>query len=234
MPRVFGWVLGISALVFTPMASASLCQAPFMHDGGMVKLGGAGLMQLDAELHFSNVHHQGAQCSAQVKGQAMVSLAGFPASRSDVEYWFTVRDGTLQVYQEVNGQKVPVEGGFDLDLLGIFGYQQGVNQVGQQYPSQAFQVKAGKALQPFTVRTTTRTVEAKAPLQTVQGKQQCWPIRYDRHIGASQVSVKGLKIGTPEISGEVTDWYCPDSRLVMRQDSTQNGVPSYIEVQAVK
>src|SRR3546814_19918108 len=53
-----GMMVLLMGLVAGP-ASAGLCQAPFMHDGGQVQLTGSGGLQLGADLAFSEVSQQG-------------------------------------------------------------------------------------------------------------------------------------------------------------------------------
>src|SRR5690606_38597978 len=91
------WYAGVAALLMgltAGPASAGLCQAPFMHDGGQVQLSGSGGLQLGVDLAFSEVSKQGDDhCDARVQGTATYGLAGLPPGESTLDYWMTVRTG---------------------------------------------------------------------------------------------------------------------------------------------
>jgi hypothetical protein len=55
-------------------------------------------------------------------------------------------------------------------------------------------------------------------------------VRYTRVSEATQASINGLVLPIPGMTATVTDWFCPDVSMVMRQDSVQSGVASKVEV----
>ena len=214
-------------------AFAGMCQTPFMHDGGHVTLAGQGTFNLGADLTFSEVSKQGDNsCKARVQGKATYGLAGLPGGSSRVDYWMTVRNGEASFEkQDESGRRVPVQGKFDLRMLGLFSYAQPITHAGQTFPGQHFQIQVdNKGSKPVRINTTERTVGEKQTLQTAAGAQSCWPVRYTRTSEATQAYFSGLVLPIPAMTAQVTDWYCPDVSMVMKQESVQSGVSSYVEV----
>lgn len=125
-------MLGLSS------AQAGLCDVPFMRDGGQIQLTGSGFLALGADLAFSDVKKQGGdQCQARVQGKASVALAGLPASKPNIDYVMTVRDGRTRFQRDDGrGGLEAVQGSFDLRLLGLFSYEHGGLQEGQTFPRQ--------------------------------------------------------------------------------------------------
>lgn len=229
---------GLAALVlaFSPLsASAALCEAPFMHDGGQVVLSGSGGMQLGADLAFSEVSKQGdGACKARVQGIATYGLAGLPPGKSTLDYWMAIENGKATFERlDAQGKREPVNGKFDLRMLGLFAYGAPISKAGQTFPAMRFQINIDqKAVQtkPIVVNTGVKTVGQRQTIQTASGSQSCWPIRYTRVTDPTQASFSGLVIPVPGMTSAVTDWFCPDLHMVMKQESQQSGVASVVEV----
>lgn len=224
---IFGFIGG-------PVHAAGMCQTPFMHDGGHVQLSGTGGMQLGADLAFSDVQkHDGDHCTARVQGKATYGLAGLPPGQSSLDYWMTVNNGNVTFERSENGRRVPVSGKFDLRMLGLFAYGEPITRQGQTFPELRFQINLDKKsveAAPIVIHTGTRTVGAKQTLQTAVGEQSCWPVVYSRRSEATQASFSGIVLPIPEMTSTVTDWFCPDVNMVMKQESVQAGVTSVVEV----
>lgn len=232
------WYSAFAAILFglaAGPASAGLCQAPFMHNGGQAQLTGSGGMQLGADLAFSEVTKQGDDhCDARVQGTATYGLAGLPPGKSTLDYWMAVRNGqaTFERRNE-QGKREAAEGRFDLRMLGLFAYGEPIAQAGQTFPELRFQINLDKKAvqtQPIVVHTGLKTVGERQTIQTAAGEQSCWPIRYTRRIEPTQASFNGLVLPIPGMTSSVTDWFCPDLNMVMRQESDQSGVASLVEV----
>lgn len=229
----------IPLLLLSHLARAGLCDVPFMHDGGAVQLSGNGLLALGADLRFSDVkRHGGDQCSARVQGTAQIALAGLPASRPRIDYWMTVRDGRAR-FERDNGQggRESVQGSFDLRLLGLFAYESAIQKEGQYFSSQRFEVHVDQKAQqadPLRISTSQKTVGAKQSIATALGQKNCWPIRYTREIEPTQASFNGIRLPIPGMKSDITDWFCPDANMVMKQESRQNGATSVVEVTHIK
>ncbi len=216
-------------------AYAGICEAPFMHDGGQTQLSGSGGMQLGADLTFSNVTKQGSDaCEARVQGTATYGLAGLPPGKSSLDYWMAVKNGKASFERrDEQGRREPVEGKFDLRMLGLFAYGDPVTRSGQTFPAMRFQINLDKKAvqtQPIVVNTGLKTVGERENIQTASGTQSCWPIRYTRVTDPTQASFNGLVLPIPGMTSEVTDWFCPDLHMVMKQESQQGGMASVVEV----
>ncbi|WP_414650877.1 hypothetical protein [Eoetvoesiella sp.] len=227
------------SMVLAAPATAGICSAPFMHDGGQAQLSGSGALAMAANLAFSNVSKQGADnCEARVVGDTSIGLMGMPPSTSKLDYWLTVRNGKASFERrEADGSRSPVNGKFDLRMLGLFAYGTPVSRQGQTFPALKFQINVDrKAVQadPIVVRTGEKTVGARKTIQTASGSQACWPISYTRVIEATRASFNGLVLPIPAMTSAVTDWFCPALNMVMKQESVQNGVSSTVEVTRIQ
>jgi hypothetical protein len=235
------WALAVLAAgSASGTAHAGLCEAPFMHDGGQAQLVGSGGLRLGADLAFSQVTKRGNDvCEARVRGTATYGLMGLPPGKSTLDYWMAIKDGkaTFERHND-QGQREPVNGKFDLRMLGLFAYGTPVTQAGQTFPAQRFQINVDKkAVQaaPVVVNTGVKTVGERQTIQTAAaGEQSCWPIRYTRVIDPTQASFNGLVLPIPGMTSSVTDWFCPDLHMVMKQESDQSGVVSTVEVTRVE
>ncbi|OWT61849.1 hypothetical protein [Candidimonas nitroreducens] len=221
-----GWI-GLAA-----SARADVCAAPFMHDGGHVRLVGSGAMQLGADVHFSEVRKAAAgACQARVQGSASFSLAGLPPGKSKIDYWMSVRKGYAHFERrDDSGQRVPMNGGFDLRMLGLFAYGQPITHAGQTFPALKFRVHIDRQAQPLSVSTGVKTVGQRERIQTARGPQSCWPVRYQRVTDPTQASFNGLVLPIPGMRAAVTDWFCPALHMVMKQESSQQGLNSELKV----
>lgn len=235
-------LLALPFLVFglhAEPAVAALCDAPFMHDHGTLKLDGAGALRLGANLSFSEVKKSAnGDCQARVTGTATFGLAGLPPGQSELDYWMTLRNGNASFERQTDqGAREPVEGKFDLRMLGLFSYGEPITRAGQSFPARSFQINVdhkGVNAKPVVVHTGPKTVGEQAEIDTAAGRQSCWPINYSRVIESTQASISGLVLPIPEIRSTVTDWFCPKLNMVMRQESLQQGISSTVEVTELK
>jgi len=232
------FLLAASA-AFGTAAQAGLCDAAFMHDGGQTQLTGSGALAMSANLAFSQVRkNAGDSCEARVTGDTSVGLLGLPASQTKLDYWMTVRNGKATFERrEANGTRTPVNGKFDLRMLGLFSYGDPIKREGQTFPALRFQINLDRqAVQadPLVVQTGSKTVGQRQSIQTAAGAQSCWPIRYTRSIDPTRASINGLTLPIPGMTSSVTDWFCPAQNMVMKQESVQNGMTSVVEVTKIK
>lgn len=230
------YVIGAVFWAILPMsASAGLCEAPFMHEGGYTQLRGSGALRLGADLNFTEVSKQSSeQCEARVTGTATYGLAGLPEGSSSLDYYMSVTGGEARFErQEPDGTRRPVEGKFDLRMLGLFTYGEPIAGAGQTFPELHFQInvdrKAADA-QPVGVHTGTKRVGDAQSISTAAGQQRCWPVHYTRTIDPTQASFSGIVLPIPGMVSEVTDWFCPELNMVMKQESQQGGITSVVEV----
>ncbi|HEY9572286.1 MAG TPA: hypothetical protein VIR76_04115 [Pusillimonas sp.] len=206
-----------------------------MHDGGKAQLSGSGGMQLGADLAFTEVRKRGDNdCEARVQGTASFGLAGLPPGKSSLDYWMSIKSGKATFERrDAQGKREPVNGKFDLRMLGLFAYGEPITRAGQTFPALRFQINLDKKAvqtQPIVVHTGQKTVGERQRMQTASGEQSCWPVRYTRRTEPTQASFNGLVLPIPGMTSSVTDWFCPDLHMVMKQESQQSGVASLVEV----
>ena len=216
-------------------ANAALCEAPFMHESGYTRLQGSGALRLGADLTFTQVIKQsGEQCEARVTGKATYGLAGLPEGSSSLDYYMTVTDGEVRFERrESDGTRRPVQGKFDLRMLGLFTYGEPITGAGQTFPEMSFQVNVDRKAvdtKPIGVHTGTKRVGDAQVISTAAGEQRCWPVQYTRTIDPTQASFSGIVLPVPGMVAQVTDWFCPGVNMVMKQESQQRGMTSVVEV----
>jgi hypothetical protein len=223
-------------------ARAGICDAAFMHEGGYAKYDSAGNMGMNAELNISNVSRQGpGECRARVRGQADFIFMGVPTGRAKFDHLMTVSKGqaTFTRYNRTSGGPDDDEH-FDLNMMGLFSYDR-IQGPGQRLPGGVYRIGPPEGA-PATgklatnVRVGEKRVGDSMALDTAQGKQTCWPIRYTRDSDASNVMVKalGVMLPIPAVQTSITDWYCPKINMVIKQDISQGTAQSTVKLSQVK
>lgn len=224
-------------LVAAGSAHADVCSAKFFHDGGEIELGGSGMLSLNAKLAFSKVKKNAAEtCQAHVRGFAKYALLGMINGSNDLDHLMLVNAGKSSLSKAGSG-KSPEPAHFDMRLFSIFGYGAPISAAGQRFPALSFNLVLGDPGQPttpLTVRMGEKTVGTQQSIQTALGKQLCWPVRYARNTDATVANIRGMVVPVPAIQSKVTDWFCPQANLVMKQEIDQSGQKSVIEVKSVK
>lgn len=79
-----------------------------------------------------------------------------------------------------------------------------------------------------TLETTERTVGPQETLDTVAGKLDCWPVRYDMKENSGDMTIQGHTTKGAETVTHVVDHFCPSVNLVMRKDLTTDDSESPI------
>ncbi len=218
-------------------ARADVCNARFFHNGGSIAIAGSGVMTVSAQLAFSKVTKTSPEvCQAQVNGNASYALMGFLGGSTDVDHLMRV-NGLKTSLTKPGTAPNPDAATLDLRMFSLFGYGVPIKSVGQRLPAQSFRILLGpsdKPATPMVVRTGEKTVGPRESIQTALGKQNCWPVRYDRNTDPTMANVRGVTLPVPAIQSRVTDWFCPTVNLVMKQEIEQSGQRAVIEVTAVK
>ena len=219
------------------LAHAEVCDAKFFHNGGVIEIGGSGLFTVSAKLSFSQVKKTSATvCQAQVKGFAKYALMGLLSDSSEIDHLLVV-NGIKSSVSSARPSASVDRANFDAQLLGLFGFGAPVRTVGQKFAAQSYTLAVGdpkRGTTPLTVRMGEKTVGAQESIQTAVGKQSCWPVRYARSTDATTAQVQGIALPIPSIQSQVTDWFCPTTNLVMRQDIEHSGQRSVIEVKVLR
>ena len=87
---------------------------------------------------------------------------------------------------------------------------------------------------PIGIQMGEKIVGTQQTIQTAAGKLSCWPVRYSRHTEATTAFVQGMQLPIPSIPSQVTDWFCPATNLVMKQEIEHSGQRSVIEVKVLR
>ena len=220
------------------LAQADVCGARFFHDGGAIEVAGTGVVTVSAHLSFSKVRKTSHEvCQAQVNGQATYGLMGLFSGVTDVDHLMRV-NGAKTTFSGSGTAGAQEPATIDLKMLSLFGYGAAIRTPGQRLPAQSFRVSMGDPARgpvtPLMVRTGEKTVGKRETIDTALGRLSCWPVRYDRSTDPTMANVRNIQLMIPAIQSQVTDWYCPASDLVMRQEIDQSGQRSVIEVKSVK
>ena len=231
-------LLGIVFLMCGASVRASICDATFFHNGGLIEITGKGIVQVSARMTFSQVKKTGKQsCQAQVKGNASYALFGLLTGAADLDHVLTAN--ALQTKLIKNGPSHTAEAeAFDMQMVSIFGYGTEIKMAGQRLPPQNFRLAIGDPRKgpttALTVRVGEKVVGTRQSIDTALGPQLCWPLRYPRGTEQTMANMRGVMIAIPAVQSHVTDWYCPAVSLVMKQEIEQAGQRAVIEVKTVR
>jgi len=241
LPAAAAALLAACALgAAAPAGAAGVCDVRFLRDGGEVRLTGTGAIKLDADLSFSDVRKSGPDtCRAHVRGNATYQLLGLPGGDSDFDHDMSVVDGKSTFARR--GRQAEAGKSFDLRLLGLFGYPGRRLQEGARLPGETFQLSLGERgrrgsldMPAAVVRIGEKTVGKRQAMDTALGRQQCWPVSYQRNTDPTMATFGSVTLPIPGMRSDVTDWFCPDAGLVMKQEIVQAGQQAVIEVTSVK
>ena len=244
-------LLALAAMPFS--ARAGICEAPWMHDGGEVHFAMAGAAGIHASLRLDRVKQQTAgRCEANVTTDASAAAIGVP-NQTRSSYRIVVKDDRAGVALDGKAKLAGSAGAATANgTLGVKGleslaYAGVVAHDGQRLPGENYaldmQMQTGTRGMPSgmtmnvpsaKVTSTEKTVGKLTPLDTRLGRLSCWPVRYERTTHMGTITMGGRTIAPPAIAAQVTDWYCPDYALVMKQETVQNGHTAVVEVVSVK
>lgn len=231
-------LLGIVFLMCGASVRASICDATFFHNGGLIEIAGKGIVQVSARMTFSEVKKTGKQsCQAQVKGNASYALFGMLTGAADLDHVLTANALQAKLIKNGPGHTAEAEA-FDMQMVSIFGYGTEIKMAGQRLPPQNFRLAIGDPRKgpttALTVRVGEKIVGTRQSIDTALGPQLCWPVRYPRGTEQTMANMRGVMIAIPAVQSHVTDWYCPAVSLVMKQEIEQAGQRAVIEVKTVR
>jgi hypothetical protein len=247
-----GVSLALAALLMPAAARAGVCDAPWMHDGGEIRMTMQGGAPGTATMSVSGVRKTGkSQCNANISVVSNVAMAG-SANETRLDYAMSVIEDRLTISRGAPGKVEGKSGAntasgmFESSAVGTLAYAGVVESEGQKLRGEsqtvrmdlqmtAAGVNAGQAKIPSArVTTGDKVVGKRATVATRLGQKSCWPVRYERSTAMAPVTVAGRTVSVPPATANVTDWYCPDVGLVMKQEVVQNGQTGTVEVVSVK
>ncbi|EON21801.1 hypothetical protein ASL20_06885 [Cupriavidus necator] len=248
-----GASVAFAALLLPAAAAAGVCDAPWMHDGGEIRMTMQGGAPGTATMSVSGVRKSGkGQCNANISVVSNVAAAG-SGNETRLDYTMAVIEDRLTISRggapgKVEGKSAAgtASGMLDSSAVGTLAYGGVIEAEGQRLPGESQTVRmdlqmtaagqsAGQARIPSAkVTIGGKVVGKRATIPTRLGQKSCWPVRYERSTTMAPVTVAGHTVSVPPASASVTDWYCPDMGLVMKQEVVQNGQTGTIEVVSVK
>jgi len=231
------WMLSV-LLVACTSAQAHICEARFFHNGGVIEIGSSGMLNVSAKLTFSQVKKTSATvCQAQVNGFAKYALMSFLSGSNDIDHTLSISGNQTRVVNARPG-KAADTATFDVQLVVLFGFGTPIQAAGQKFPAQSYTLAVGDPKRgpttPVSVRMGEKIVGTQQTIQTAVGRLQCWPVRYARSTDATTAQVQGMVLPIPSIQSQVTDWFCPSTNLVMKQEIEHSGQKSVIEVKVLR
>lgn len=84
-----------------------------------------------------------------------------------------------------------------------------------------------------TITISSRHVGRRRAIDTALGRKECIPITYEKRssLGPAQL-VDALILTTPSVM-QITDWYCPSERFVLRTEVREQGKVQRIDTTAI-
>ncbi len=252
-PRAHRLALACLAAAAMPVAAqAGTCDAPWLHDGGEIRMAMQGGAPGEATMSLSGVRKgPKGQCSADIHVLTRVAVPG-AGNETRLDYMLSVADDRVTVSRGAGGRiegksgANTAGGAFDASAVGMLAYAGVVEREGQRLEggSQAVRMdlqmaaagqNVGQAKLPSAkISTGGKVVGKRTTIATRLGQKSCWPIRYERSTTMAPVTVAGRTVAVPPVSASVTDWYCPDLGLVMKQEVVQGGQTGTVEVVSVR
>lgn len=234
-------------------AHAGVCDAPWMHDGGEIRLAVPGATGIHATISVAQVKKDGpGSCHAEVTSLASASRIGVP-NETRTAYRVDVKaDRAKVVKHDAAGQlaaragNATAAGSISAKGLETLSYAGVITGEGQRLPGESYELSmdaqmaaggtpAGQVKMPSAkVTSSEKVVGERTALETRIGRLMCWPVRYERITRMGSVTVAGHTMLPPASTAKMTDWYCPDVALVMKQESVQGGQAGVVEVVSVK
>lgn len=234
-------------------ARAGVCDAPWMHDGGEIRLAVPGAAGIHATINVAEVKKDGpGSCRAEVTTLASASRIGV-SNETRTAYRVEVKaDRAKVIKHEADGQlaaragNATAAGSVSAKGLETLSYTGLITGAGQRLPGESYELSmdaqtatsgmpAGQVKMPSAkVTSSEKVVGERTALETRIGRLMCWPVRYERITRAGSITVAGHTMLPPASTAKMTDWYCPDVALVMKQESVQGGQAGVVEVVSVK
>lgn len=224
-----------------------------MHDGGEIRLAVPGAAGIHATISVAQVKKDGpGSCHAEVTTLASASRIGVP-NETRTAYRVEVKaDRAKVIKHDAAGQlaaragNASAAGSISAKGLETLSYTGVITGEGQHLPGENYELSmdtqtavssmpAGQVKIPSAkVTSSEKVVGERTALETRIGRLMCWPVRYERITRMGSVTVAGHTMLPPASTAKMTDWYCPDVALVMKQETLQGEQAGVVEVVSVK
>jgi hypothetical protein len=252
------WVAAMAACAVLPAHAAGLCTASWVHDGSRLRLDGNGKTPMIVEFTLHDVNRDiqdGCEIGLHIYAKSgLVALGGRPIETEQEHQLLVDEAGVVTRVVSINGRVFAQSEHADLvgtgstAISGMFLYGAGLAPEAEMLPGDTYEssfdfdvvsprlgISVGHMrAEHAKVEVSEREVGPPQPMNTVVGVLQCRPIRYTR-----TATLGVLKLGNESLEPEptvahLTDWFCPEAGVVMRQEVEQHGQTQVIDVVDLK
>ncbi|SCU83758.1 conserved hypothetical protein [Cupriavidus necator] len=232
---------GLLATASHRVYAGQICDAPYIHDGGRIRFEADGLTPMTTLAFFRNVNDlERDVCSLDLdiySKSALRRLMGPPVETVQRHRLvIDERSGqpvvrSLHARVQAHGQYTELDGEMSTNSNGLLLYPPALVE-GQVLPAETFSSRyvfrivdrrTGAKVSDFVgsnVRLTLseRIVGPRQRLQLTSGTLLCWPVRYTKFVDPGSFRLVDTDIELEPTVLDMTDWYCPARRFVMRQE----------------
>ncbi|WP_439686145.1 DUF3108 domain-containing protein [Cupriavidus oxalaticus] len=240
-----------------PVRAGQICDAPYLHDGGRIRFEADGLTPMTTLAFFRNVNDlERDVCSLDLdiySKSALRRLMGPPVETVQRHRLVIDERSGQPVVSSLNarvhayGRYTELIGEMSTNSNGLLLYPPALVE-GQVLPAETFSSRytfrivdrrTGTKVSDFVgsnVRLTLseRVVGPRQRLQLASGTLLCWPIRYTKFVDPGSFRLIDTDIELEPTVLDMTDWYCPARRFVMRQEvryKNQQQVVDVVEIE---
>ncbi|CAJ0683584.1 hypothetical protein [Ralstonia mannitolilytica] len=248
------WAAAVLACVALPVQAAGLCTAPWVHDGTRLRLDGNGKTPMIVEFTLHDVNHDiqdGCEIGLHIYAKSgLVALGGRPIETVQDHQLLVDEAGVVTRVVSINGhvfaqsEHADLVGTVSTAISGMFLYGAGLAPEAEMLPGDTYEssfdfdvvsprlgISVGRMRAAHArVEVSERQVGPPQPMNTVVGILQCRPIRYTRTARLGVLRLGNETIEPDPTVAHLTDWYCPEAGVVMRQEVEQHGETQTIDV----
>jgi len=248
------WGLALLACVSLSAQAGGLCTASWVHDGSRLRLDGNGQTPMIVEFTLHDVNRDmqdGCEIGLHIYAKSgLVALGGRPIETVQEHQLLVDEAGVVTRIVSINGrvsaqsEHADLLGTVSTAISGMFLYGAGLAPEAEMLPGDTYEssfdfdvvsprlgISVGHMrAEHAKVDVSERDVGRPQPMQTVLGTLQCRPIRYTRTATLGLLRLGNEMIEPDPTVAHITDWFCPEAGVVMRQDVEQNGQTQVINV----
>jgi len=241
-----------------PAHAAGLCTAPWVHDGSRVRLDGNGKTPMIVEFTLHDVNRDmqdGCEIGLHIYAKSgLVALGGRPIETVQEHQLLVDEAGVVTRIVSINGrvfaqsEHADLIGTVSTAISGMFLYGAGLAPEAEMLPGDTYEssfdfdvvsprlgISVGRMrAERAKVEVSEREVGPPQPMNTVVGELQCRPIRYTRTARLGVLRLGNETLEPDPTVAHITDWYCPEAAVVMRQEVEQHGQTEVIDVVELK
>jgi hypothetical protein len=235
------WLALVLAGAPQPACAGQICDAPYIHDGGRIHFEADGLTPMTTLAFISNVHDlERDVCSLDldIYSKSALRRTMEPPVETVQRHRIIIdeRSGqpvvhSLNARVHAHGQYSELIGEMSTNSNGLLLYPPGLRE-GQVLPAETFESRydfrivdrrSGSKVSELVATSVRLTLSERrvGPLQRLAlatGSLLCWPIRYTKFVDIGGFRLDDVVVELEPAVLDMTDWYCPARRFVMRQE----------------